>query len=249
LRAVDSDVRLGIRPRIYQLPCLTQTSTDLGVSERRRARDVSSLTDELDIPELPQLIIRFLCEQLDDSGAHEDPGHSCPRFAGRVRVFNRATATFHTPSDPSNDEGMRHEVIRAAPSWLKGMPRYDCVYINSDNELIGMRGMEVARAICFFSFVHLNVTYPCALVHWFSRISEEPDEDTGMWMVSPDFDVSGKPILAVVHIDCIFRAAHLIPIFGDSFVPEHITVDNSLDHFKGFYANRFVDHHAFDIAS
>jgi hypothetical protein len=112
LRAVDSDVQLGIRPHIYQLPCLTGTSTDLGISEQRRARDVSSLTDELNVPKLPQLIIHFLCEQLDDSGAHDDPGHSCPRFAGHVRLFNCATATFHTPSDPSNDEGMRHEVIR-----------------------------------------------------------------------------------------------------------------------------------------
>ena len=68
-------------------------------------------------------------------------------------------------------------------------------------------------------------------------------------MVTPDFDDEGSPNLAVIHIDCIFRAAHLIPIFGDSFVPDHITLDNSLDYFKGFYVNCFVDHHAFSIAS
>ena len=112
-----------------------------------------------------------------------------------------------------------------------------------------MRGMEITQAICFFSFMYLGITYPCVLVHWFSRISEEPDEDTGMWMVTPDFDHSGNPILAVIHIDCIFCVAHLIPIFGNSFIPDHITHDNSLDNFKGFYVNRFVDHHAFDIAS
>ncbi|KAF8257620.1 hypothetical protein EI94DRAFT_1628847, partial [Lactarius quietus] len=91
--------------------------------------------------------------------------------------------------------------------------------------------------------------YPCALVHWFSHISEERDETTGMWMVTPNFDHSGNPNLAVIHIDCIFCVAHLIPIFGDSFVPDHIMLDNLLEHFKGFYVNRFVDHHAFDIAS
>lgn len=110
--------------------------------------------------------------------------------------------------------------------------------------------MEVARIIRFFSFAYLGTTYPCALVHWFSRISEEPDEDTGMWMVTPDFDgTTGSPVLAVIHIDCIFRAAHLIPIFGNSFVSDEITHVNVLDSFKGFYVNRFIDHHAFEIAS
>lgn len=112
-----------------------------------------------------------------------------------------------------------------------------------------MRGMEVARALCFFSFEYDGVTYPCAVVHWFSHISEEPDNDTGMWMVAPDLDPSESPVLAIIHIDCIFRAAHLLPIFGDSFVPENITHMNSLDCFKGFYVNRFVDYHAFNIAS
>jgi hypothetical protein len=186
---------------------------------------------------------------MDDSGDDEDPNHTCPRFMGRVRIFNHTTTTFHTPSDLSNNEGMRHEVIRASPSWLKGMPRYNCIFVNSDNTLIGMCGMEVTRAICFFSFVHLGVTYRCAMVHWFSYISEEPDEDTGMWMVSPDFRQNESPILAVIHIDSIFCAAHLIPIFRNSFVPDHITHDISLNYFKGFYVNRFVDHHAFDITS
>jgi hypothetical protein len=144
---------------------------------------------------------------------------------------------------------MRKEVIRATPSWFKGEPRYDCVFVNSNNALNGMRGMEIARALCFFSFEYRSVTYPCAVVHWFSYISEEPDEVTGMWMVTPDFDPSENPILAIIHIDCIFRAAHLLPIFGDSFVSEDVTHMNSLDRFKGFYVNRYVDYHAFDIAS
>ena len=191
-----------------------------------------------------------MCEQLDDSCTHEDPDHSCPRFAGRVHVFIHTTVTFHTPSDPSNDDGMQQEIICAAPSWLKGMPRYDCILINSDNKLIGMCGMEVAQAICFFSFLYLGVTYPCTLVHWFGCISEEPDDDTGMWMVAPDLDCTGeKPVLMVIHIDCIFCAAHLIPIFRDLFVPDKVTLDTSLDYFKGFYVNQFVDHHAFNIAS
>jgi hypothetical protein len=101
----------------------------------------------------------------------------------------------------------------------------------------------------FLFFCDLGITYPCALVHWFSRISEEQNENSGMWMVSPNFDHNKNPNLAVIHIDCIFRTAHLVPIFGDSFVPDNITNYNSLDSFKGFYVNCFVDHHTFHIAT
>ncbi|SRR6266702_714945 len=141
------------------------------------------------------------------------------------------------------------EVIWAAPSWLRGMPNYDCIFVNSNNKVNGMCGMEVAHAICFFLFRYLGVIYPCALVHRFSHISEKPDEDTGMWMVTPDFNCSRNPILTVIHIDCIIRTVHLVLIFGNSFISDYITHDNSLDYFKGFYVNRFVDHHTFDIAS
>jgi hypothetical protein len=219
------------------------------IKERQRACDVSSLSCELNVPNLPQLLNQFLCGQLNNSGIHDAPNHTCPRFSGHVSVVNHAIATFHSPNNLSNNKGMRREVIQATPLWHKGMPRYDCIFVNSNNDVSGMHRMEVAHAICFFSFVYFGVTYPCALVQWFSRISEELDNDGGMWMVSPDFDCNGNPDLAVIHIDCIFRVAHLVPIFGDAFVPDDITYQNSLDSFKGFYVNRFIDHHAFDIAS
>jgi hypothetical protein len=228
---------------------LARSPTDWMIKEQQRACDVSSLSHELHVPNLTQLVNEFLCEQLNNSNIHNAPNHACPRFSGRVNVVNRAIATFRSPNDSSNDKGMRREVIRATPSWHKGMPRYDCIFVNSNNEANGMRRMEVAHAMCFFSFVYFGVTYPCALVQWFSHISEEPDNNGGMWMVSPDLDCNGNPNLAVIHIDCIFRAAHLVPMFGDTFVPDDITYHNSLDSFKGFYVNRFIDHHTFDIAS
>ena len=43
-------------------------------------------------------------------------------------------------------------------------------------------------------------TYPCALIHWFSKIGEEPDVNTGMWQVKPDFDAEGEALYAVIHI-------------------------------------------------
>lgn len=42
---------------------------------------------------------------------------------------------------------------------------------------------DVARVRLFFSFRFCGKFYPCALVHWYSRIGDSPDEDTGMWRV------------------------------------------------------------------
>ena len=86
------------------------------------------------------------------------------------------------------------------------------------------------------------------LVHWFSHISEECDEDMGMWMVQPEVEDDGSPSISVLHIDCIFRAAHLLPIYGVDPIGS-ISPDNSLDVFPAFYVNKYIDHHAFQIAS
>lgn len=112
-----------------------------------------------------------------------------------------------------------------------------------------MRGLDVARILLFFSFVFDGKIYPCALIRWYALIGEERDEDTGMWMVEPDTTDDGSPFLAIVHIDCIFRAAHLLPFFGEDFVPKTLTLHDSLNFFRKFYVNKFIDHHAFEIAS
>lgn len=103
----------------------------------------------------------------------------------------------------------------------------------------------------FFVFFTLPCTdglsYPCALTHWFDYVAEEPDELTRMWMVKPSFTANGIHHLAVIHIDTIVQAAHLIPIFGQEHVPPLITFHNSLDAYCGFYINHFVDHHTFEL--
>jgi len=111
-----------------------------------------------------------------------------------------------------------------------------------------MRGLDVVRVLAFFSFTHRNKLYPCALVHWYSIIGDDPDEDTGMWMVSPDM-VEGSPEVSIIHLDTIFRAAHLLPSFGQAHLARGITYYNSLDAFLAFYVNKFIDNHAFEIAS
>lgn len=166
----------------------------------------------------------------------------------KIHVFNSAAATFRAPSDLSNINGMRREHIRATPSWRKSAARYDCVLINSHPELQGARGFEVARVFLFFSFRHCDKIYSCTLVQWFSFVGSEPDEDTGLWIVEPEFQDTGDPHLAVIHTDSIYRAVHLIPAYRTAeYISATLTMHSSLDTFRLFYANKFSDHQAFEI--
>ncbi|KAH9014265.1 hypothetical protein EDB85DRAFT_1876506, partial [Lactarius pseudohatsudake] len=105
-------------------------------------------------------------------------------------------------------------------------------------------GLDVARVRLFFSFTHEGVEYPCALVHWFSCVGDSPDERTGMWVVEPDH----KSHVSIIRLDGIVRASHLLPVFGWGHVSTTLSFPNTLDTFTSFYVNKYVDHHAFEIA-
>jgi len=162
--------------------------------ERSCAHNIRTLVVEMDIPNLPQLVRLFLYDQLlanDSHNSDDVPLSACPRFEGPIKIFNSAAATFFAPSDPSGVGGMCHEHIHAVPSWQKGPPRYNTVFINTGSE-DSINGMEVGRVLCFFSFCHSSETFPCALIHWFKCINNEPDTDTGLWMVRPSFHEDGS---------------------------------------------------------
>ncbi|KAJ7201741.1 hypothetical protein C8J57DRAFT_1064543, partial [Mycena rebaudengoi] len=52
----------------------------------------------------------------------------------------------------------------------------------------------------------------------------------------------------IIHLDSILRGAHLIPIYGDSYLPRHIRHTASLDSFRTYYINKYADHHSHEIA-
>ena len=113
--------------------------------------------------------------------------------------------------------------------------------------LRGVYVFEIACILLFFAFQHQGKHYPCALVHWFSFLGVEPDEDTGFWTVEPDFTDNGSPHLAIIHIDSIYRAVHLLAAHQDAqFLDRALTMHSTLDKFKSFYINKYADHHAFD---
>ena len=165
---------------------------------------------------------RFLFQQVHSNADIPDDLEDLPECPSRIHVYHSATATFYAPSDPSGVGGMHREHIRATPSWRKGPPRYDCVFVGADPTQRGFRSLMVARVRLFFSFRFLDAhlimdearDFSCTLFEWFSTAGDEPDEDTGLWIIEPDLDVHGQRILDVIHVNTIFRSAHLIPAHG-----------------------------------
>ena len=104
--------------------------------------------------------------------------------------------------------------------------------------------MAVVRIILFFLFNYEGIYYPCTLVEWFRRVKLDPV--TGMWVVRPDM-MGGIPDRSVLHLDSFLHGAHLIPVYGDEVLPIDFHYSYSLDAFKAFYVNKFIDHHTHEI--
>jgi hypothetical protein len=192
---------------------------------------------KIELPIFPDLVQHFLYDQLypESHLTSSDVSLSaCPVFSGAISLFSSATASFYAPSDPSGIRGIRREQIRATDTWQHGPARYDCAFVSTRPDLDGMRGLEVVRVLALLSFTYRNKLYPSALVRWYSNIGDDYDEDTGMWMVTPDINN-----LSIIHVDTVFHAAHLLPIFGHAYLPPGITYHNSLDAFTTYYVNKF----------
>ncbi|KAJ6605032.1 hypothetical protein B0H10DRAFT_1821085 [Mycena sp. CBHHK59/15] len=139
------------------------------------------------------------------------------------------------------------ERIRSTPKWRKHGPRRDCAFVVENQMERGFRGMSVVRVRLFFSFTHDGVDYPCALVDWFKKVGRSPDPETGMWIVEPEMKGRSR-LTTIVHLDTLLRGAHLIPVYGSDYIPVGFRYTYSLDAFKSFHVNKYIDHHTNEIA-
>ena len=114
---------------------------------------------------------------------------------------------------------------------------------------MGCMGMKLPMSFVFFSFVYKGITYPCTVIRWFDKVGEEPDDLTRMWIVHPATLPNNTPNYVIIHIDSIYHAAHLIPIYCTHPIPLKIKPHHSYDAFNTFYVNKYADHHSFAIAS
>ena len=219
------------------------------ISERNYPNTLEKLARIIKQPGFPTALRRFVYSQRHPD--YEDFPPELPEFSSKISVFHSAVASFYAPSDLCGAGGMYRERIRANPRW-KGKRRFDTVFVtvsDDDSERnLFMHGMLVARVLLFFSFQDpkLCQDIPCALVNWFVPASEDPDPLTGMWVLKPEVS-GGKPTLEVIHIDSIVRGAHLLPEYGSGFLPEDFCYTDTLDAFKLYFVNRFIDYHAHEL--
>ncbi|KAK1221763.1 hypothetical protein PQX77_015419 [Marasmius sp. AFHP31] len=166
----------------------------------------------------------------------------------KVWVYPSAIATFAAPSDLCGFGGLKRERIRAVDSWRGGPKRRDCVFVNQDPSLPGFRGLYVARVLHFLSILHDRRRYPCALITGFTAVGDEPDPNTGMWIVEPDEDQNGVRQVDIIPLQSIVRGAHLLGVAGKEWVPDEHSYSDTLDDFHSFYVNKYIDYHAHEIA-
>ncbi|KAF5383865.1 hypothetical protein D9615_003635 [Tricholomella constricta] len=218
-------------------------------SSKHYPGNVNDLAATINRPRLPELIRRFLFDQLNDDNnisSNTVSLDNCPPISSIIKVYHSAVATFYAPSDDSGLRGMRRERIRSTPSWHGKGPRRDCAFVVEDDQQPGMKGLGVVRAQLFFSLDHQGVTYPCALVEWFKKVGRGPDPDLGMWKVRSDL-VGGERETSVLHLDTFLRGAHLLPVFGEAYLPIDFHFSYTLDTFDLFYVNKFADYHSHEI--
>ncbi|KIK74061.1 hypothetical protein PAXRUDRAFT_176818, partial [Paxillus rubicundulus Ve08.2h10] len=182
----------------------------------KQARTVLELGEELQILEIADMLQQFLYQQENTNNPRDLANvhlNECPHYDGRISVFNSAAATFYAPSDISGITGMCREYIHSCPSWRNGYAQLDCAFVTTNPELEGMLGLDIVHILAFFSFMQHGKYYPCAVVRWFVRL-EEPDPDTGMWIIHPGLNANNQPDMSIIHLDTIYCVAHLIPVYG-----------------------------------
>ncbi|KAI0246101.1 hypothetical protein BJV78DRAFT_1135903, partial [Lactifluus subvellereus] len=163
-----------------------------------------------------------------------------------ISVFHSAISRFYAPSDLCGAGGMYRKRICSNPNWCGEYACYDTMFVETNVGLDGMPGMAIGCARLFFSFKAWGKVYSCALVHWLVPF-DEPDGDTGMWVVQPEFQGNGCRTLSIIPLDCVTRAANLLPIYGSSFLPEDFHFSDSLDLFLAYFVNPYIDHHSHEF--
>ena len=118
---------------------------------------------------------------------------------------------------------MHNECICAVKSWRKGLACHDCIFVEMDPDALGMAGLDIAHVQLFFSGT-------------FDGVKHEPDV------------MEDGTTISVIHLDTIVQAAHLLPVFKKEIVSRDLSFSDTLDKFQLFYVNKFIDHHAFEIA-
>ncbi|KDQ54263.1 hypothetical protein JAAARDRAFT_196639 [Jaapia argillacea MUCL 33604] len=218
----DDDDRPSPGPRVLSWVELAHTA------ERGYPKNINLLAAFIGQPKFPELVRRFLFDELNPDSEIPSSAvalNDLPYFSGSVSVFHSAIARFYAPSDLSAElEGCIKNAfgpILVGEANIRG-EILSLSYWTRNN--LGCMAWLLAE---FFSF----------------SLPIMKDEATGMWVVRPEFTGNGRQSLAVIPVDSIERAAHLIGVYGSAFLPPDFPHEDSLDVFGAFYISKYADHH------
>ena len=107
--------------------------------------------------------------------------------------------------------------------------------------------LAIIRVWCFFNFKYQTVYFLYVVVQWFSYVIDGCDPDTELYLVTPSTNDDGTPDTSIIHIDCIFHTAHLIPIYNTNFLSYEITSHNNYNIICIYYVSKYMDHYAFEV--
>ena len=204
-------------------------------------RDLETLADHHNQPDLPWLTRQFVFEQLHPDADPYNP-HLHPTISSKISVFHSAMATFYAPSNDPGIHGMHHKRLHSTPSWCGRGPCHDTALVVEDQSKPGMWGLRVVRIKLLFLFNFKGVYYPCALVEWFWRKGDRPDLDMGLWMVEPEMTHSDHD-MSVLHLDTFLHGAHLLPLFDGHWpLPHNFHWSYTLDAFHTYFVNKYINH-------
>jgi hypothetical protein len=139
------------------------------------------------------------------------------------------------------------EFLRSTEKWShgqhKGHPRYDTVLIRWKEEEgdHSMSNRRVGRLLLLFSTV-CNITrrtIEMAYVEWMIPASTW-DKKTEMFKVKRSGDCG------VIGVDSIERGVHLVPVFDGFNTPMAATMRPSLETYRDFWVNNWLDGHIYN---
>ncbi|KAJ7797429.1 hypothetical protein B0H14DRAFT_3887096 [Mycena olivaceomarginata] len=182
-------------------------------------RRLPALAARIDHPQFPFLLRRFLHEEL-----HSPPEPNLPPTPVDAYPYSTVESMSITPPSPIS---MR-PAISVVPAGYVGSPK--------------LGGLVIGRVQHFLSFGFADRVYECALVKWLVPVGDTPDPDTGMWVVKPERE-RGALTMAIINLDAVAGAAHLLPVYGTTALPENFHFSDSLDAFDRYFVNPYADHH------
>jgi hypothetical protein len=54
-------------------------------------------------------------------------------------------------------------------------------------------------------------------------------------------------LVQVIHLHTIFRGIHLLPCYGEGFLPADLECDKALDAWNEYFVNHFINYHAHEL--